>query len=66
MRIGIVTQPLTANYGCLLQNYALQRVLREMGHEPVTLDYLPVTGLRWHLKSRLRRVILRAPYATLL
>lgn len=65
MRIGIVTQPLTANYGCLLQNYALQRVLREMGHDPVTLDYLPVTSLRWYLKSLLRRVFMRAPYLPL-
>lgn len=66
MRIGIVTQPLTANYGCLLQNYALQRVLREMGHDPVTLDYLPVTGFRWYLKSLMRRVFMRAPYLPLL
>lgn len=65
MRIGIVTQPLTANYGCLLQNYALQQVLREMGHDPVTLDYLPVTSFRWYLKSLYRRVFLRAPYLPL-
>lgn len=65
MRIGIVTQPLSANYGCLLQNYALQRVLREMGHDPVTLDYLPVTGFRRYMKSLFRRVFLRAPYRPL-
>lgn len=38
MRIGIVTQPLVANYGGLLQNYALQKALREMGCNPITLD----------------------------
>lgn len=41
MRVGIVTQPLYANYGGILQNYALQQVLKQMGHEPVTLDYMP-------------------------
>lgn len=41
MKVGIVTQPLYANYGGILQNYALQQVLKRMGHEPVTLDYMP-------------------------
>ena len=41
MKVGIVTQPLYANYGGILQNYALQQVLKEMGHTPVTLDYMP-------------------------
>ena len=41
MRIGIVTQPLLNNYGGALQNYALQTVLKKMGYEPVTLDYVP-------------------------
>lgn len=39
-KIGIVTQPLWGNYGGLLQNYALQTVLRRLGHEPVTIDYI--------------------------
>ena len=38
MRIGIVTQPLEMNYGGLLQNWALQQVLKGMGHDPVTID----------------------------
>lgn len=38
MKIGILTQALHSNYGGLLQNYALQEVLRRMGHEPVTID----------------------------
>ena len=38
MRIGIITQPLHTNYGGLLQNYALQQVLRRLGHESITLD----------------------------
>ena len=38
MKIGILTQPLRTNYGGLLQNYALQQVLMQAGHEVETLD----------------------------
>ena len=41
MRVGIITQPLYANYGGILQNFALQQVLKGTGHAPVTLDYMP-------------------------
>ncbi len=41
MKIGIVTQPLLNNYGGYLQAWALQEQLRKMGHEPITIDYLP-------------------------
>lgn len=33
MKIGILTQPLHYNYGGIIQNWALQEVLRRMGHE---------------------------------
>lgn len=46
MKIGIVTQPLNRNYGGILQNYALQTVLRHLGHTPVTIDYM--WSLRWY------------------
>lgn len=38
MKIGILTQALHSNYGGLLQNYALQEVLRRLGHDPITID----------------------------
>lgn len=38
MKIGIVTQPLVNNYGGLLQNFALQTVLRNLGHDAITID----------------------------
>lgn len=38
MKIGIVTQPLCNNYGGILQNYALQYVLKKLGYEPKTID----------------------------
>lgn len=39
MKIGILTQPLHNNYGGLIQNYALQQVLKKMGHEVETIDW---------------------------
>jgi polysaccharide pyruvyl transferase WcaK-like protein len=37
-KIGILTQPLRNNYGGLLQNYALQKALIDLGHDPLTLS----------------------------
>ena len=34
MKIGILTQPLYENYGGLLQCFALQTILKRLGHEP--------------------------------
>lgn len=38
MKIGILTQPLYCNYGGLVQCYALQQVLKRLGHETVVLQ----------------------------
>lgn len=38
MKIGILTQPLYNNYGGILQNYALQKILKDMEHEVWTID----------------------------
>lgn len=38
MKIAILTQPLQINYGGNIQNFALQKVLKDMGHEPITID----------------------------
>lgn len=38
MKIGILTLPLHANYGGILQAYALQTVLERMGHEVEVID----------------------------
>lgn len=46
MKIGILTQPLHANYGGILQNYALQQVLKQVGHEVWTIDWESGSGLR--------------------
>lgn len=42
MRIGIVTFHWAANYGAVLQTYALQNVLVRMGYQVEVIDYRPV------------------------
>jgi len=39
MRVAIATFPVdcSANYGCVLQNYALQQALKKLGHTPYTI-----------------------------
>lgn len=49
MKIGILTQPLQANYGGLLQNYALQQTLIRAGHEVETIDWGRPKSLRAEL-----------------
>lgn len=41
MKIAIFTQPAHMNYGGIIQNWALHKVLIRMGHDPVTIS-------RWH------------------
>jgi hypothetical protein len=47
MRIGILTQPLHNNYGGLLQCYALQTVLKRMGHEPWVIQRIFWKEISW-------------------
>lgn len=63
MRVNIITQPLFSNYGGILQNYALQEVLRRLGHEPLTIN-VPVRavngGANWKDYAKaVRNLILR-------
>lgn len=54
MRICILTQPLYTNYGGLLQAYALQTVLKRMGHEVLTEDRKPNKPT---VKSRIKQIV---------
>ena len=40
-RVGVITFLHNENYGSALQAYALQRVIRELGHDCEHLDYVP-------------------------
>lgn len=37
-KIAILTQPLGHNYGGIIQNYALQKVLKQLGYQPETIN----------------------------
>ncbi|RKE04600.1 polysaccharide pyruvyl transferase family protein [Marinifilum flexuosum] len=58
MKIGILTHPLGHNYGGILQNYALQVVLKKMGHDPTTIRIGKYTILNW-LVSMIKIFILK-------
>ncbi len=45
MRVGIITLSLENNYGGILQNFALQKVLKDMGHTPLTCRWTGYTNL---------------------
>lgn len=68
MEIGIMTQPFSGNYGGILQNWALQQVLRRMGHDPVTVEVVPSRSvsqewkyLKMNTKALASRVTLQRP-----
>lgn len=70
MKIGIITQPLQTNYGGLLQNYALQQVLKKLGHEVYTINRkylcdiyaLPTIKYIKHLTKQKLKKYLRKAY----
>lgn len=62
MKIGILTLPQETNYGGILQNYALQQILLQMGHEPITIDRHNKKGFKSvyiQTASFIKRLILR-------
>jgi hypothetical protein len=59
MRIGIITHPLLYNYGGILQNYALQQVLIESGHEVNTIDKVSNTSIKTKIVSLGKRSLLK-------
>jgi len=58
MKIGILTLPLHSNYGGILQAYALQTVLKQMGHEVWLIDrrnYVPKWKFYWKVAKRIMK-----------
>lgn len=61
MKIAILTQPLGRNYGGIMQAWALQQVLKKMGHEPVTIDRQPdARGLAYRSARTVYRALRKA------
>lgn len=58
MKIGILTHPLRFNYGGILQNYALQQVLKSLGHEVYTIDWNDDKSFIYMLLSYFKRLFL--------
>lgn len=57
MKIAILTQPLGHNYGGLLQAFALQHLLKQLGHECETIDRRKHRPLKRRLKTRVREYL---------
>ena len=57
MRIGIITQPLKSNYGGVIQNWALQQVLKKMGYNPITIDYQHCERILYWAKINIFRFV---------
>lgn len=51
MNIGVISLPLHNNFGGILQAYALQKVLRDLGHNAVLIDKSRYVSLgSWYIK----------------
>ncbi|MFV0507371.1 MAG: polysaccharide pyruvyl transferase family protein [Bacteroidales bacterium] len=60
MKILILTQPLHTNYGGLLQAYALQKVLKDMGHDVTTDKNTKTFNKPPFLAHRLPRILVKS------
>lgn len=56
MKIGILTHPLRTNYGGILQNYALQYVLRSLGNTVETINWQENKNVIYILASYVYRL----------
>lgn len=56
MKIGILTLPLAYNYGGILQAYALQKTLRNMGYEVERINY-PFIRKQPNIKTIFKRIV---------
>ena len=57
MRIGVITQPLRLNYGGILQAYALQCILRDMGCDVFYIDWNQYKFQRNSIKTYFMRFL---------
>lgn len=46
-KIAILTQPLGTNYGGIIQNYALQEVLKDLNFNPITINRISNSKKSW-------------------
>lgn len=65
MKIGILTFHCAHNYGAVLQTYALQEILKTMGHEVFIIDYRPKYIVDVYKIFNIRRFISKSPITSL-
>lgn len=46
--IGLITYHAAYNYGSVLQAYATQSTITDMGHDVTVIDYRPLEGERYY------------------
>ena len=51
-KVGIITLHRVVNYGSVLQTYALQEKIRELGYNPEVIDYYPEIGMIKRIKNK--------------
>lgn len=57
--IGIITVPfLFVNYGTALQNFAMQKAIRKLGFNPITIDQLAKVPLHLFILSTIKTILL--------
>lgn len=56
MKVGIITYHRAHNYGAVLQCYALQEVLRKIGHEVEVIDYRQAAIERLYIPSKVQEI----------
>lgn len=42
MKVAVITRHAIANYGSILQAYATERILEQLGHDVEIIDYIPI------------------------
>ena len=63
MKIGILTFHHTANYGAVLQSFALSTFIRSLGHDVEIIDYRPREAEEFYWNN-MRFLKLFPPYRT--
>lgn len=51
MKVGIVTFHFPHNYGAMIQAYAMQQKLKELGHDAYIIDYAPEYHTYWFRRN---------------
>ena len=63
--IGLITYHAAYNYGSVLQAYATQSTITDMGHDVTVIDYRPLEGERYYERLYWRGLGLKSSLADL-